>query len=111
MTQPLIDSARLHLTGTSPESLDSVPAIGDVRPYTILAECVGHHEDKTAHNGIQKVVRLKILRLLPGVDKAIEDEPEAQPNLFDAMDEGEADDGSIEGPVFEGGPTFSGGDA
>lgn len=119
MNQPLIDSARLQFSGMSAEDFEDVPEIGEQRTYTILATCQAHNERAMANEGTRKSVTMKVVRVLSGVDKTIEDEPEEEPNLFDSQpapdedlgDDGDGEDSDDGATVHEfTGPSFSAGD-
>ncbi|NKU63866.1 DUF7171 family protein [Prescottella equi] len=129
----MIDSARLQFSGLSAEDFE-VPAIGEERTYTIIAVCQSHNERAMANEGTRKSANMKVVRVLSGVDKTINDEQKDEPSLFDQPpaedpDEPEGDDqdpdaegdnadavaeytGNVAsiGPSFDGGPQFSAGD-
>ncbi|MBM4522492.1 hypothetical protein GS462_21675 [Rhodococcus hoagii] len=126
----MIDSARLQFSGLSAEDFE-VPAIGEERTYTIIAVCQSHNERAMANEGTRKSANMKVVRVLSGVDKTINDEQKDEPSLFDqplagepdepgepeADDEGQADEADDEGASvssigtgFSGGPQFSAGD-
>ncbi|NKW39047.1 hypothetical protein GS935_20210 [Rhodococcus hoagii] len=133
MSQPLIDSARLQFSGLSAEDFEDVPEIGEQRTYTIIATCQSHTERAMANEGTRKSVNMKVVRVLSGVDKTINDESKDEPSLFDqppAEDPAEAEERDPEldaengdgedddEPVasvssiaggFSGGPSFSAG--
>lgn len=127
MSQPMIDSARLQFSGLSAEDFE-VPAIGEERTYTIIAVCQSHNERAMANEGTRKSANMKVVRVLSGVDKTINDEQKDEPSLFDQPpadepdepegdDEGQGDDVDDEGASvssigtgFTGGPQFSAGD-
>lgn len=133
MSQPMIDSARLQFSGLSAEDFE-VPAIGEERTYTIIAVCQSHNERAMANEGTRKSANMKVVRVLSGVDKTINDEQKDEPSLFDQPpaeddpDEPEGDDEdqgdeadnasaadggasvSSIGTGFAGGPQFSAGD-
>ncbi|NKR72934.1 hypothetical protein GS492_09795 [Rhodococcus hoagii] len=126
MSQPMIDSARLQFSGLSAEDFEDVPEIGEQRTYTIIATCQSHTERAMANEGTRKSVNMKVVRVLSGVDKTINDEQKDEPSLFDqppADEPDEAEDGdepdpeedegasvSSIGTGFSGGPQFSAGD-
>lgn len=134
MSQPMIDSARLQFSGLSAEDFE-VPAIGEERTYTIIAVCQSHNERAMANEGTRKSANMKVVRVLSGVDKSIEEPPADEPSLFDQPpadepepepegddedqgDEVDNDDAIAEytgnvtsiGPSFADGPQFSAGD-
>ncbi|MBM4516409.1 hypothetical protein GS432_08075 [Rhodococcus hoagii] len=127
MSQPMIDSARLQFSGLSAEDFE-VPAIGEERTYTIIAVCQSHNERAMANEGTRKSANMKVVRVLSGVDKTINDEQKDEPSLFDQPpadqsdepegdDEDQGDDADDEGASvssigtgFSGGPQFSAGD-
>ncbi|MBM4468188.1 hypothetical protein GS502_01465 [Rhodococcus hoagii] len=122
MSQPMIDSARLQFSGLSAEDFEDVPEIGEQRTYTIIATCQSHTERAMVNEGTRKSVNMKVVRVLSGVDKTINDEQKDEPSLFDQPEpEGdseeqgdEADDEGASvssiGTGFTGGPQFSAGD-
>lgn len=117
MSQPLIDSARLQFSGLSAEDFDDVPEIGEQRTYTIIATCQSHTERAMANEDTRKSVNMKVVRVLSGVDRSIEDETDTEPSLFDSTPGDEGQDDDDEGATvstldtgFDGGPTFSAGD-
>lgn len=128
MSQPMIDSARLQFSGLSAEDFEDVPEIGEQRTYTIIATCQSHTERAMANEGTRKSVNMKVVRVLSGVDKTINDESKDEPSLFDQPpadqsdepegdDEDQGDDADDEGASvssigtgFSGGPQFSAGD-
>ncbi|NKV19223.1 hypothetical protein GS913_06505 [Rhodococcus hoagii] len=123
----MIDSARLQFSGLSAEDFE-VPAIGEERTYTIIAVCQSHNERAMANEGTRKSANMKVVRVLSGVDKTINDEQKDEPSLFDQPpadepdepegdDEDQGDDADDEGASvssigtgFSGGPQFSAGD-
>ncbi|NKV45443.1 hypothetical protein GS926_14940 [Rhodococcus hoagii] len=127
MSQPMIDSARLQFSGLSAEDFE-VPAIGEERTYTIIAVCQSHNERAMANEGTRKSANMKVVRVLSGVDKTINDEQKDEPSLFDQppAEESDAPEGDDEpdpeatddegasvssiGTGFTGGPQFSAGD-
>lgn len=133
MSQPMIDSARLQFSGLSAEDFEDVPEIGEQRTYTIIATCQSHTERAMANEGTRKSVNMKVVRVLSGVDKAINDEQKDEPSLFDSAPADESDEpeddrdvdaeladgqhddepvGTVSsiGTGFSGGPSFSAGD-
>ncbi|NKU54963.1 hypothetical protein GS881_15555 [Rhodococcus hoagii] len=128
MSQPMIDSARLQFSGLSAEDFEDVPEIGEQRTYTIIATCQSHTERAMANEGTRKSVNMKVVRVLSGVDKSIEEPAADEPSLFDQPpadepdepegdDEDQGDDADDEGASvssigtgFRGGPQFSAGD-
>ncbi|MBM4489452.1 hypothetical protein GS500_18095 [Rhodococcus hoagii] len=128
MSQPMIDSARLQFSGLSAEDFEDVPEIGEQRTYTIIATCQSHTERAMANEGTRKSVNMKVVRVLSGVDKSIEEPAADEPSLFDQPpadqsdepegdDEDQGDDADDEGASvssigtgFSGGPQFSAGD-
>lgn len=133
MSQPMIDSARLQFSGLSAEDFE-VPAIGEERTYTIIAVCQSHNERAMANEGTRKSANMKVVRVLSGVDKTINDEQKDEPSLFDQPpadepdepeDDGEDQGDEVDnadaiaeytgnaasiGTGFSGGPQFSAGD-
>ena len=110
MTEPLIESTRLQFSGLSAEEFEDVPGIGDTRVYTVRTRCISHNEQEMAGEGIRKSSRMKIVQVLSGVDKTIEDLPAPEPSLFDQPTEPNTDNGPDgESSEFEG-PAFSAGE-
>jgi hypothetical protein len=83
MSAPLIDSARIQLSGLSEESFDDPAEIGETRVFTVLARCTAHNERAMANEGVRRSVTMKVERVLPGVDHTIEDSKPSEPSLFD----------------------------
>lgn len=128
MSQPMIDSARLQFSGLSAEDFEDVPEIGEQRTYTIIATCQSHTERAMANEGTRKSVNMKVVRVLSGVDKSIEEPAADEPSLFDQPpadepdepegdDEDQGDEADDEGASvssigtgFSGGPQFSAGE-
>ncbi|NKT99796.1 hypothetical protein GS917_25210 [Rhodococcus hoagii] len=129
MSQTMIDSARLQFSGLSAEDFEDVPEIGEQRTYTIIATCQSHTERAMANEGTRKSVNMKVVRVLSGVDKSIEEKDDDEPSLFDQpapedssepeddrdsdaeLADGQHDDEAPAGglSVFSGGPQFSAG--
>ena len=117
MTSPLIEEARVKISGTSAESFE-MPEIGEERTYTVKAVCTTHTEQDMASEGTRRTVTMKMLKIVEGVSKKIHDSEDGQGSLLDGdgkavdPDEGqEPDDPDAEHPqsTFVG-PQFSGGD-
>ena len=83
MSAPLIESARIKLSGLSEESFDDPAEIGEVRVFTVLASCTAHNQQSMANEGVRRSVTMKVERVLPGVDHTIEDDKPSEPSLFD----------------------------
>ena len=89
MNQPMIDSARLKFTGISSEDFEDIPEIGEIRVFTIRAQCTKHIEEQMANEGTRKIANMKIERILVGVDKKIADDAKVEPSLFDTPESGD----------------------
>ncbi|MDI9901332.1 hypothetical protein QM716_15850 [Rhodococcus sp. IEGM 1409] len=103
MNQPLIDSARLKFTGISSEDFEDIPDIGEIRVFTIRAQCTKHIEEQMANEGTRKIANMKIERILVGVDKKIAEETKPEPSLFDTPEAGGSDEDDETGEGSESG--------
>lgn len=125
MSQPMIESARLRLSGLSPQTFDDPPKVGEQRTYTITATCTSRKEEEMKSEGKRWVHSMRLDQITEGVsDPEPKEKPE--PSLFDQPpahepdepEEGrepdpEEDEGasvSSIGSGFSGGPQFSAGD-
>lgn len=112
MTEPLIPSARLRLSGTSSESFDNPPKKHDIVILTIRAECVEESSKIAASGGDVDTRAMKVLSVAIGGDTSLfGDSKPDEPSLFDSDPATTSDDESSSNVVGIGqGPQFSAGD-
>ena len=120
-TKPMIEEGRIKFAGLSNESFE-LPEIGDEVTYTVRGRCASHLEQDMANEGTRVSATIKLLRVVEGVSKKVNDDEDGQPSMFDEPvedeggdddqddSEGEDDPDAENEPVGFVGPSFSGGD-
>lgn len=115
--QPMIEERRVRFSGLSAESFADLER-GERVTFTVVATCTATAEQDMKSEGERLTATMKVDKVSRGIDPRINDEPAAEPSLFDSAssdedgDPDEGDDGASVSTLDTGfqGPAFSAGD-
>jgi hypothetical protein len=116
---PMIEEGRIKFAGLSSESFE-LPDIGDEVTYTVRGRVTSHLEREMADEGQRVTATVKVIRVVEGISKRVNDPEDGQGSLIDGEgkvadpDEEQESEGEAENVTSISkatGPQFSGGDA